>query len=343
MASGTVGVGIVLLRNGKMNWIPGIQNAQNVTSVYCKLCRKSETSLRELRNFNTAFIEGIKDSAIKKDNCVKHAKSKIHILNKPASIQEFFVKTYVGKAMPSISGETKQCIGKLVDIAYALTQEEIAFNKFQKLVELEKRHGVDIGETYTTVPKREEFTSCIVTTLKNELINLRSTDYLRICCDGTTDDVTDKDIVFVMFINNDTSAVEFKYLKITDLSNSSSSAIFNSLKEMLTKFGVKFMSSIQKSLVTFISLGEENVTSIPTNRVQGVRWVSHKKNYNVIVSQLENLATGNKSQAAKLSGIEKTMKSAKFVAWVLFLKTFCTIGQNSHWHFSLTISTCCML
>ncbi|KAJ8895656.1 hypothetical protein PR048_000992 [Dryococelus australis] len=64
-------------------------------------------------------------------------------------------------------------------------------------------------------------------------------------------------------------------------------------------------------------LGEENSTIVPTSRVQGVRWVSHKKkcldvlvrNYNVIVSQLENLATGNKSQADKLSGIVKTMKN----------------------------------
>ncbi|KAJ8891540.1 hypothetical protein PR048_004068 [Dryococelus australis] len=48
---------------------------------------------------------------------------------------------------------------------------------------------------------------------------------------------------------------------------------------------------------------EENVTSVPTSRAQGVRWVSHKKkcldalarNYNVIVSLLGNWATGNKS------------------------------------------------
>ncbi|KAJ8886874.1 hypothetical protein PR048_013086 [Dryococelus australis] len=83
-------------------------------------------------------------------------------------------------------------------------------------------------------------------------------------------------------------------------------------------------------------LGEKNVTSVPTSRVQGVRCVSHKnkcldvlvRNYNVIVSQLKNWVTGNNSQAAKLSGIIKTMKSSKFVALVLFFKDILNYLSN---------------
>ncbi|KAJ8893823.1 hypothetical protein PR048_006424 [Dryococelus australis] len=114
-------------------------------------------------------------------------KNALNILNKPASIQEFFVKTLVGKAISSVSGETKHCIRKLVDNT--------------KTSEL----------TTATVPKCEEFTYCITTTLKTELINnLTNIDYL-ICSDGSTDvSVTDK-VVFVMFINKNNSAVEFKY------------------------------------------------------------------------------------------------------------------------------------
>ncbi|KAJ8869778.1 hypothetical protein PR048_028786 [Dryococelus australis] len=172
-------------------------------------------------------------------------KNALNILNKCASIQEFFVKTPVGKAMPSVSGETNQCIRKLVDIAYVLTQEEIAFNKFPKLVELEKRHGIDIGNT----------------------------DYL-ICCDGSTDvSVTDKEIVFVMFINNDTSDVKFKYSKITDLPNSSASAIFNSLKEMLTEFGVKKKKK-KKNMLVFWQMG----VLVNFGHILGV-YVELKKNY----------------------------------------------------------------
>ncbi|KAJ8868857.1 hypothetical protein PR048_030398 [Dryococelus australis] len=160
--------------------------------ICCKLCRKRETSLCELCNFNTAFMKDIKDSVLKKDNCVKHVKSEIHknALN----------------AMSSVSGEKKYCIGKLVDIVYVLAEEEKAFNTFLKLFEL-KNTGVEISETCTT---------------------------------GFTDvSVTHKELVFVMFINKDTSAVKFKYLKSTDLPNSSASAIFNSLKEMVTEFGVE--------------------------------------------------------------------------------------------------------
>ncbi|KAJ8867165.1 hypothetical protein PR048_033029 [Dryococelus australis] len=98
-------------------------------------------------------------------------KNALNILNKPASIQEFFAKAPVDKAISSISGETRHRIGKLVDSAYVLVQEE-------------------------------------------------NTDYFINCCDGSTDVSYWQRMVFVMFINQDTSAVEFKYLKITDLRNS---------------------------------------------------------------------------------------------------------------------------
>ncbi|KAJ8892154.1 hypothetical protein PR048_004734 [Dryococelus australis] len=157
------------------------------------------------------------------------------------------------------------------------------------------------GEIYATVPKCKEFTFCIATTLKNKLINnLRNTDYLTICCNGSTN------VNFVMFINQDTSAVTFKYLKITDLPNSSAAAIFNGLKKMLTE-QIHSVSPELKKLCPWLLaiqcfelsevhefyskkplphhqfqeltkvLGEENVTLVPTSRVQGVRWVSRKK------------------------------------------------------------------
>ncbi|KAJ8877120.1 hypothetical protein PR048_021573 [Dryococelus australis] len=244
----------------------------------------------------------------------------------------FFVKTPVGKAVSSVSDETKYNIGKLVNIAYVLAQEEIEFNKFPKLI--------DIGETYATVLKGEEFTSCIVITLKIELINnLRNTDYLTICCYCSTDvSVTEKEIVSMMFINKDTSAVEFKYLKITDLPNFSASAIFNNLKDMcielkilkeiilfvfwqmahlkildiymllaihclshclelsvkcyiqltylirvfkilgeVCEFYSKSPSHIHQFQQLAMVLDEENAASVPTSRIQGVRWVSRKK------------------------------------------------------------------
>ncbi|KAJ8873832.1 hypothetical protein PR048_024668 [Dryococelus australis] len=325
MASDTVGVWYSTFKKWKNEldpwntWLRCEENAGNVTSVYCELCRKSETSLRELCNFNTPFINGIKDSALKKDNSVKHAKSEIHknalhILNKPPSIQEFFVKIPVGKIMSSVS-ETKQHIGKLVGITYVLDQEETAFNKFPKLVELEKR-PVDIGETYATLPKCDEFTSCIATTLKNELINnLRNSNYLTICCDGSTYANFGHIhglcpwLLAIHCLNHRLELSVKYYIQSTYLIN---------VLKILGEVHEFYSKSPKPAMV----LGEGNATSVPTSRVQGVRWVPHKKkcldvlvrNYNVIVSQLGNLATGNKSQSAKLSGVVKTMKSAKFVA-----------------------------
>ncbi|KAJ8893822.1 hypothetical protein PR048_006423, partial [Dryococelus australis] len=78
-----------------------------------------------------------------------------------------------------------------------------------------------------------------------------------------------------------------------------------------------YIHSIQEVLVTFTvsrATSLSRVTLVPTSRVQGVRWISHKKKCLNVLSG--NWATGNNSHAAKLSGIVKTIKSAKFVAWV---------------------------
>ncbi|KAJ8892710.1 hypothetical protein PR048_005291 [Dryococelus australis] len=97
MASGTVGFRYNAFKkyinelDHRNKWLKCEANAGNMTSVYCELCHKSETSLCELCNFNTAFLKGIKDSALKKDNCMHN--NALNILNKPACIQEFFVKT----------------------------------------------------------------------------------------------------------------------------------------------------------------------------------------------------------------------------------------------------------
>ena len=44
-------------------------------------------------------------------------------------------------------------VSKLFDLAYVIAKEELPFSKYPALVEVEKRHGVDIGTAYTTEHK----------------------------------------------------------------------------------------------------------------------------------------------------------------------------------------------
>jgi len=48
-----------------------------------------------------------------------------------------------------------------MEIAYITAKEEIAFKKFGALVNLEKRHGVHLGDAYNHRVAAAEFTSTV--------------------------------------------------------------------------------------------------------------------------------------------------------------------------------------
>ena len=56
-------------------WLPYDQSGGKVTRIFCELCHKHRDCLRAIRNFNSAFIDGVTGSALKKDNIAKHKKT----------------------------------------------------------------------------------------------------------------------------------------------------------------------------------------------------------------------------------------------------------------------------
>ena len=56
-------------------WLRYDQSGGKVTRFFCELCHKHRDRLRAIRNFNSAFIDGVTGSTLKKDNVAKHKKS----------------------------------------------------------------------------------------------------------------------------------------------------------------------------------------------------------------------------------------------------------------------------
>ena len=148
-------------------WLYFKVESTKVVEIYCLACAKHEDQLKYCRNFNKAFINGVTDaSKIKKDNVVKHSKSNMHVramdyVHKPKSIADFFRKTPIGKGLKALEKTEFDRVEKLVDIVYMLAKEEKPFLMFADIVALEKRHGVNLGNTYQTNAKAKEFSECI--------------------------------------------------------------------------------------------------------------------------------------------------------------------------------------
>ena len=139
----------------------------------------NEDRLRAIRNYSTgAFVHGIIGSALEKDNVVKHSKSDIHkkavsLERQPTrTMNEILRSTPIGRAVASASSEEKDRVSRLFEVAYMISREEMPFTKFPAIMELEKRHGVCLGEKYQTEHKCQEFTSIFGETMSDDLVEV---------------------------------------------------------------------------------------------------------------------------------------------------------------------------
>ena len=116
-----------------------------VDRIRCLLCW-NEDRLRAIRNYRTgAFVHvhGNTESALEKDNVVKHSKSDIHkkavsLERQPTrTINEILRSTPIGRAVASASSEEKDRVSRLFEVAYMISREETPLTKFPAIVELD--------------------------------------------------------------------------------------------------------------------------------------------------------------------------------------------------------------
>ena len=68
-----------------------ISLVEKLPDFFCELCHKHRDRLRAIRNFSSAFIDGVTGSALKKDNVAKHKKSDMH--SKAVNMERMPAKT----------------------------------------------------------------------------------------------------------------------------------------------------------------------------------------------------------------------------------------------------------
>ena len=108
---------------------------------------------------------------MKKDNVVKHSRSDmlkkaLNISKKPRTMEDLYKSTPIGRALAGASEEKMVRVSRLFDLSYMLAKEELPLSKYPAIVEVEKRHGVDVGNTYNTEHKCKEF-ACLIGSVGN--------------------------------------------------------------------------------------------------------------------------------------------------------------------------------
>ena len=75
----------------------------------------------------------------------------------------------IARALSKLPDLEKSELRVKFDLAYLIAKEKLAFSKYPKLCELEARHGVSIGTSYTNEVVGKTFTYYIAKARKQEL------------------------------------------------------------------------------------------------------------------------------------------------------------------------------
>ena len=256
----------------------------NVTKVWCDLCRKFPevgTSVHEGGKKNVGdpkvYITGT--CKVKKDSIQKHNLSSMHLnalkkqqgieMNKVSLQDRPIVKSVVNMEQKNLD----KCV-KLFDIAYTVAYKELPFTMYPTLIRLEKKHGVDLGETYANrkacATFIDEINGVMVQELKED-IGIRPL-YCSIAFDGSTDKAAnEKEICSMRFVNK--GEVEDKLLSIVHLAEADSATIYSSLVDTLTKYNLSPEENLVAAAADGASVNFGHVNGVLTRLKELSPWL----------------------------------------------------------------------
>ena len=73
------------------------------------------------------------------------------------------------------------------EIAHFIATEQLSFQKYSKVCELETRHGVTLGSAYLHENAAKEIIHYLATSYQQKLINVSSAPYVSLLLDSSTD------------------------------------------------------------------------------------------------------------------------------------------------------------
>ena len=213
-----------------------------------------------------AFIIGC--SVMKLEQIKFHEKSVDHLKNigidnaknSPAE------KTDAAKILSTLNKTQKNKLDKLLRNAHYIAKEAKPLMDFNRLVELDKAKGLDVGETYTNIFALKDFLSCISDVEKRTIKEkLTKALFFSILSDGCVDSsTTEEEIVYVRFTQRGQSNIH--YAGIIPVQKPNATQIYEAIMDILkTNLSIN-ENTLDEKLVGIVSDG----ASVMRGRLNGV-------------------------------------------------------------------------
>ena len=148
--------------------------------------------------------------------------------------------------LDSLSRERLKC---KFDLCFTMAKEGIPFVKYTSLYELENRHGVDIGTSYSNDISCKNFTHCVAELQRSSFINFlkREVSFFSFLMDGTTDVARAEDeAIVLLYCKQDDLLKEIqscaRFLSVNTANKADADDLLKCLGEALSILGIVNLS-----------------------------------------------------------------------------------------------------
>ena len=174
----------------------------------------------------------------------------------------------IAACFSTLDGETRVKMRCKFDVCYLMAKENIPFVKYPALLDLETRHGVDLGLAYSTPVSAQSFTSYIAQSLRAAFVDKLSTQsrFFSFSMGGTTDagNLEDELVVITYSFKNDSTkemTTNARYWSVHNPERADADGLLLCIKDAFKPLGVSDL--LDKASV----LGVQNMPVLVGGRV----------------------------------------------------------------------------
>ena len=222
-----------------------------VTKLKCRVCTKYRDRILGRKNFSDKWISGA--DSVRTTNVLDHAKSDqhVHAMNllrrEQAQARSVSVATYapIAQSLNTMSEDERRKLKAKFDIAYFVATEQLAFQKYPRICELEARHGVNLGSSYLHENAGKEFVHYIAESGRQDMLSkIAKAKFFSLLMDGSTDQSNaDNELLLVLWCDPDGKDekihTRISYLSIHKPHHVTAEGLFQSLQHGLQSLGIQ--------------------------------------------------------------------------------------------------------
>lgn len=225
----------------------------NVKSFNCLVCKMFAKKVQGLKNFSNSWaFEG--SCNLRLSNVIDHANGEphrkameLHIAGTKMSMPQTSTKgqQLVTQGLSKMNQEDIDNTRKKFEVAYFIAKEELPLVKYEQLLKLEEKHGVEFGVAYRNHKSCGVFINFISKEMEVRLCKkINESHFFSVLADGSDDvSVNEKEAIFVQYLDtsppgSDTIKVMTSFLGLNDLEYGNAGGIVHSIKRAFEEIDI---------------------------------------------------------------------------------------------------------